>query len=50
MTKKSAIEYLKYLHELEESLKKDLFGLDKSELVEKIRLKFLKNYQDKKGV
>lgn len=50
MTKQRAIDFLKYLHELEENLKKDLFGLDKSELVEKIRLKFLENYQDKKGV
>ena len=50
MTKQSAIEYLRYLHELEQDLKKDLFGADKCELVEQIRVKFLKNYQDKKGV
>ena len=47
MTKQSAINYLRYLHE---SLKKDLFGADKCELVEQIRVKFLENYQDKKGV
>ena len=50
MTKQNAIEYLRYLHELEESLKKDLFGADKCELVEQIRVKFLDSYQDKKGV
>jgi len=49
MTKQSAINYLKYLHKLEEDLRKDLFGLEQSKLVEDIRLKFLKNYQDKKG-
>ena len=50
MTKQSAINYLKFLHSLEQDLKKDLFGLDKYELVEQIRLRFLENYQDKKGV
>ena len=50
MTKQGAINYLKFLHKLEQDMKKDLFGLDKYELVEQIRLKFLENYQDKKGV
>jgi len=50
MTKENAIRYLKYLHKLEQDMKKDLFNFDKCELVETIRLKFLENYQDKKGV
>ena len=50
MTKESALEYLKYLHQLEQDLKKDLFGADKYELVERIRVEFIKNYQDKKRV
>ena len=50
MTKESGINFLRYLHQLEKDLSLDLFGADSQKLVEQIRLKFLENYQDKKGV
>ncbi len=50
MTKQSAINYLKFLHKLEQDFSLDLFGADKQKLVEQIRVKFLENYQNKKGV
>ena len=50
MTKQSAINYLKFLHSLEQEYSKSLFGEDMRLLVQDIRFKFIKNYQDKKGV
>ena len=50
MTKANAIEYLKFLHKLEQDFSLDLFGADRQKLVEQIRVKFIKTYQDKKGV
>ena len=50
MTKESAINYLKFLHTLEQEYSKSLFGQEIREIVQDIRFKFIKNYQDKKGV
>jgi len=50
MTKENAIEYLRYLHELEKRYRLDLFGADMRLQIEEIRLKFIKSYNDEKGV
>ena len=50
MTKASAINYLKFLHDLETEYSKDLFTSDLQKLVEKIRLDFIEAYNDKKGI
>ena len=45
MKKQNAINYLKRLHELEDTFKGDLLSLEKKELVELLRAEFLKAYQ-----
>lgn len=45
MDKKKAIEFLKYLHNLETQFKNDLFAQEQLKTVEEIRMKFLENYQ-----
>lgn len=47
MTKESAINYLKFLHTLEQEYRKNLFGDEMRILVQDIRFKFIKTYQNK---
>ena len=47
MSKESAINYLKLLHKLEKDFSKSLFGDEMRLLVQDIRFKFIKNYQNK---
>jgi len=47
MTKQSGIDFLKFLHKLEQDFSLNLFETDKQKLVEQIRVKFLENYQIK---
>lgn len=47
MTKENAIRYLKFLHTLEQEYSKSLFGQEMRVLVQDIRFKFIKTYQNK---
>jgi len=47
MKKENAIEYLKLLHTLEQKYSDDLFTIELKEIVEYLRLEFLKHYQNK---
>jgi len=45
MKKEKAIEFLSFLHSLEESFKNNLFEQDKLTLIEKVREEFLNNFK-----
>jgi hypothetical protein len=47
MRKQNAIKYLKLLHTLEQKYSDDLFAIELKEIVEYLRLEFLKHYQNK---
>jgi len=47
MTKESAINYLRFLHELEQSYSSNLLTMDLRQIVEDIRLEFLRSYLKK---
>ena len=44
MTKKSAVNFLKYLHEIEDENKENLFLQELRELAEEVRKEFIKAY------
>jgi len=46
MNRAKAIEYLKYLHELESKYRSNLITLELASLVEQVRLKFIAVYQE----
>ena len=45
MTKENAIDYLKYLHELEAKYRSNLVTLEIASLLEKVRLDFVAAYR-----
>jgi len=47
MTKESAINYLKLLHSLEDKFSQDLFSTDLKGLAQKLRMEFIKAYNNK---
>ena len=46
MSRTKAIEYLKYLHELEHKYKSSLMTLELASLVEQVRLRFVAAYKE----
>jgi len=46
MKKDKAIEYLKYLHQMEQKYRKNIFTLEVASLIEKVRFKFIASYRE----
>ncbi len=47
MTKDKAIQYLKYLHEVEQNHRANILTQDIAEAIEKVRLEFVAAYRER---